>query len=227
MPVSVADDEEVLVSSVVRRRWRGRITQVVHRMRLKMFTRLSRANRLVLDNFYTLSQTGKIVRPNVTTAYDGTSREQGRCSRLVNLVNAIGTGCDGGMKSKAPQLSIGLRGSETRGSFRPLQATRLGKNGMSAATAAARGSPRRRAHSSARAPVQWFSGFVPTVPPVTVKRGCYRRLRPCGWPKKKPHAVAPAMSVMKSRRLIAAPSSGKGIVPAQSRRCVCITAKLG
>ena len=106
-----------------------------------MFTRLSRANRLVLDSFCTLSQTGKIVWPSVTTLYDGTSREQGRCSRLLNLVNAIGTGCDGGMKSKAPQSSIGLRGSETRGSFRPLQATRLGKNGMSAATAAARGSP--------------------------------------------------------------------------------------
>ena len=68
-----------------------------------MFTRLSRANRLVLDSFCTLSQTGKIVRPSVTTVYDGTSREQGRCSRLVNLVNAIGTGCDDSMKSKAPQ----------------------------------------------------------------------------------------------------------------------------
>jgi hypothetical protein len=71
-----------------------------------MFTRLSRANRLVLDSFYTLSQTGKIVRPNVTTVYDGTSREQGRCSRLVNPVNAIGTGCDGGMKSR---LACGAR----------------------------------------------------------------------------------------------------------------------
>ena len=93
----------------------ARITQVVPQ--LKMFTRLSRANRLVLDSLCALSQTGKIVQPSVTTVYDGTSREQGRCSRLVNLVNAIGTGCDGGMKSKAPQLSIGLRGSETRGSF--------------------------------------------------------------------------------------------------------------
>ena len=106
-----------------------------------MFTRISRANRLVLDSFYTLSQTGKIVRPNVTTVYDGTSREQGRCSRLVNPVNAIGTGCDGGMKSKARQLSIGLRGSETCGNFRPPKAARLGKNGRSAGTAAARGSP--------------------------------------------------------------------------------------
>ena len=67
---------------------RASSTQVVH------FTRLSRANRLVLDSFCTLSQTGKIVRPSVTTVYDGTSREQGRCSRLVNLVNAIGTGCE-------------------------------------------------------------------------------------------------------------------------------------
>ena len=106
-----------------------------------MFTRLSRANRLVLDSFCTLSQTGKIIWPSVTTLYDGTSREQGRCSRLVNLVNAIGTGCDDSMKSKAPQANQRLRGSETRGSFRPLQATRLGKNATSAPTAAARESP--------------------------------------------------------------------------------------
>ena len=63
-------------------RWFGgggaaRITQVVHRTRHKMFTRPSRANRLVLDSFCTLSQTGKIVRPNVTTVYDGTSANKG------------------------------------------------------------------------------------------------------------------------------------------------------
>ena len=45
------------------------------------------------------------------------------------------------MKSKAPQANQRLRGSKTRGSFRSLQATRLGKNGTSAPTAAARESP--------------------------------------------------------------------------------------
>jgi hypothetical protein len=59
----------------------------------------------------------------------------------------------GFVKSKAPQANQRLRGSETRGSFRPLQATRLGENATSAPTAAARESPGASGSLARTAPV--------------------------------------------------------------------------
>ena len=144
-----------------------------------MFTRLSRANRLVLDSFCTLSQTGKIVRPSVTTVYDGTSREQGRCSRLVNLVNAIGTGCDDSMKSKAPQANQRLRGSGTRGSFRPLQATRVRQEWYVGAHSGGKGKPRRVGLTRAPGP-RWQWWISSDLSPL-----CRATVRPRNW-KEKP-----------------------------------------
>ena len=70
---------------------------------------------------------------------------------LLNLVNAIGTGCDGGMKSKAPQLSIpaGLGDAgqfSTAASHTPRQEWYVGGH------CGGKGKPWRRAHSKRQGP---------------------------------------------------------------------------